>query len=141
MPIPTTATILVVDDQAFVRHTLRSLLSEQPHWKVYEAENGRVALDRIREIDPDVVVLDIVMPEMNGMQAAYEIRRLTLKAKIVLISSHYTPEESAILAHLFGDGNFIPKSEAGKSLVPAVSRLLPKESRAHELIARIRRTS
>jgi len=141
LPIPTTATILVVDDQAFVRHTLRSLLAEQPHWKVYEAENGRVALDRIREIDPDVVVLDIVMPEMNGMQAAYEIRRLTLKAKIVLISSHYTPEESAILAHLFGDGNFIPKSEAGKSLVPAVSRLLPKESRAHELNARMRRTS
>lgn len=128
--MPTPATILVVDDQAFVRHTLRSLLAQQPHWKIYEAENGKIALDRVREIDPDVVVLDIVMPEMNGMQAAYEIHRLTLKAKIVLISSHYTPEESVILAHLFGDGNFIPKSEAGKALIPAVSRLLPDESKA-----------
>jgi two-component system, chemotaxis family, chemotaxis protein CheY len=50
-----------------------ALLVQQPHWKIYGAENGRVALDRIREIHPDVVVLDIVMPEMNGTQAAYEI--------------------------------------------------------------------
>jgi chemotaxis response regulator CheB len=84
----------------------------------------------LKQIVPDVVVLDIVMPEMNGMQAAYEIHHLTFKAKIVLISSHYTPQESAILAHLFGDVNFIPKSEAGKTLVPAVSRLLPDESKA-----------
>jgi two-component system, chemotaxis family, chemotaxis protein CheY len=128
--VPALATILVVDDQKFVRRTLRSLLAQQPHWKIYEAENGKVALDRIREIHPDVVVLDIVMPEMNGMQAAYEIHQLRPTPKIVLISSHYTPEESAILARLFGDGNFIPKSEAGKRLVPAVSRLLSNESRA-----------
>ena len=128
--MPTQATILVVDDQKFVRHTLRSLLAQQPHWKIYEAENGKVALDRVREIHPDVVVLDIVMPEMNGMQAAYEMHHLTPSPKIVLISSHYTPQESAMLARLFGDGNFIPKAEAGKALVPAVSRLLPEESKA-----------
>jgi two-component system, chemotaxis family, protein-glutamate methylesterase/glutaminase len=118
------ATILIVDDQKLVRHTLRSLLAQQPHWKIYEAKNGKVALDRIRKIHPDVVVLDIVMPEMNGMQAAYEIRQLTPTPKILLISSHYTPQEAAMLTRLFGDGNFIPKSEAGKALVPAVSRLL-----------------
>ena len=75
-------------------------------------------------------MLDIALPEMNGMQAAYKIHHLGPTPKIVLISSHYTPEESAILARLFGDGNFIPKSEAGKALVPAVSRLLPDESKA-----------
>ena len=128
--MPTPATLLVVDDQAVVRHTLRSLLAQQPHWKIYEAENGRVALDRIRKIHPDVVVLDIVMPEMNGIQAAYEIHHLTPAPKIVFISSHYTPQESAMLTRLFGDGNFIPKSEAGKELVPAVNRLLPDESKA-----------
>ena len=69
--VPTPATILLVDDQPFVRHTLHLLLAEQPHWKIYEAENGKVALDRVREIHPDVVILDIVMPEMNGMQAAF----------------------------------------------------------------------
>ena len=118
------ATILIVDDQKLVRHTLRSLLAQQPRWKIYEAKNGKVALDRIRKIHPDVVVLDIVMPEMNGMQAAYEIRQLTPTPKILLISSHYTPQEAAMLTRLFGDGAFIPKSEAGKALVPAVSRLL-----------------
>jgi len=128
--LPTPATILLVDDQRFVRHTLHLLLAQQPHWKIYEAENGKVALDRVREIHPDVVVLDIVMPEMNGMQAAYEIHHLMPSPKIVLISSHYTPQEAAMLARLFGDGNFIPKSEAGKALVPAVSRLLPDESKA-----------
>jgi two-component system, chemotaxis family, chemotaxis protein CheY len=109
---------------------LHLLLAEQSHWKIYEAENGKVALDRVREIHPDVVVLDIAMPEMNGMQAAYEIHHLMPSPKIVLISSHYTPQEAAMLARLFGDGNFIPKSEAGKALVPAVSRLLPDESKA-----------
>lgn len=128
--MPTPATILVVDDQRFVRHTLHSLLAQQSHWKIYEAENGKVALDRVREVHPDVVVLDIVMPEMNGMEAAYKIRQVVPAPKIIMISSHYTPEESAILAHLFGDGNFIPKSEAGKALIPAVSRLLPDESKA-----------
>ena len=121
--------ILVVDDQEFVRHTLHSLLAEQAHWQIYEAENGRVALDQIREIEPDVAVLDIVMPEMGGLEAACEIRQHTPQTKIILISSHYTPEEAAILSRLFADGAFIQKSEAGKELVPAINRLLPNTRR------------
>jgi two-component system chemotaxis response regulator CheY len=128
MPIP--ATILVVDDQAFVRRTLHSLLAQQSHWRVYEAENGKVALERIRALKPAVVVMDIVMPEMSGIEASYEIRKVAPETRIVLISSHYTPEEAAALARLFGDGNFIPKSEAAKQLIPAISRLLPEESQA-----------
>jgi hypothetical protein len=46
------------------------------------------------------------------------------------MSSHYTPEEAALLARLFGDGNFIPKSEAARQLIPSISRLLPEESQA-----------
>lgn len=128
MPIP--AKILVVDDQQFVRHTLRSLLVQQLHWKVYEAASGKAALESVREIEPDVVVMDIMMPKMSGVEATYELRRLAPKTKIVLISSYYTPEEAAHLARLFGDGNFIEKSAAGKDLVPAISRILPLESQA-----------
>ena len=51
-----------------VRDTLLSLLRQQPHWTVYEAENGKDALDRARQIKPDVVVMDIVMPEMSGIE-------------------------------------------------------------------------
>jgi DNA-binding NarL/FixJ family response regulator len=123
------ATILVADDQEFVRNTLCSLLREQPGWRVYEAENGKVALEQIREVRPDVAVLDIVMPEMGGIEAAREIRQHAPHTKVILISSHYTPEEAAMLARLFADGNFIQKSEAGEQLVPAISRLLPRVMR------------
>ena len=128
VPIP--AKILLVDDQAFVRSTLRSLLGQQPHWQVYEAHDGHAALERAREIQPDVVVMDIVMPNMSGIAAVYELRRLVPRAKVVLISSHYTEEEAAHLARLFGDGNFIEKSQTGTKLVSTISRILPFESQA-----------
>jgi DNA-binding NarL/FixJ family response regulator len=128
MPIP--AKILVVDDQQFVRHTLRSVLAEQRHWRIYEAADGKAAVESVRKIKPDVVVMDIVMPKMDGIAASYEVRQFSPETKIVLISSHYTPHEAAALARLFGDGSFIEKSAAGKDLVPAVSRMLPTESQA-----------
>jgi len=123
------ATILVVDDQPFVRRTLCSLLAEQPHWDIHEAENGKVALDRSRTLKPHVVVMDIVMPLLIKLKTAYEIRHLAPETRIVLISSHYTPEEAAMLARLFGDGNFVQKSEAATKLTLAISRLLPDESK------------
>ena len=127
MPIP--AKILIVDDQVLVRRTLRSLLGQQRHWKVYEASDGQEAIDEIQRVKPDVTILDIVMPLMSGIETAYEIRRLVPGTKIILMSSHYTPEEAAALARLFGDGNFMPKSEMGKDLVPAINRILPEEAR------------
>ena len=124
------AKILVVDDQQLVRATLRSLLRLESHWEVYEAENGMDALDRARQIKPDVVVMDIVMPEMSGIEATYEMRRLAPETHVILMSSYYTPEEAAHLARLFGDGNFIHKSEMGKQLIPTISRMLPSECQA-----------
>jgi DNA-binding NarL/FixJ family response regulator len=67
---------------------------------------------------------------MSGIETAYEMRRLVPDIKIILMSSHYTPEEAAALARLFGDGNFVAKSEMGKDLVPAISRILAEEARA-----------
>lgn len=128
MPIP--AKILVVDDQQFVRRTLCALLDQQPHWKVYEAEDGIAAVDRAREIKPDVVVMDIVMPNMSGIAAAYELRQVVPEAKVILISSHYTEEEAALLARVFGDGNFIEKSQTGTKLVSTISRILQLEGQA-----------
>jgi DNA-binding NarL/FixJ family response regulator len=129
VPIP--AKILVVDDQQFVRQTLCALLIRQLHWQVYEAAYGWAAVDRAREIKPDVVVIDLIMPKMNGLAVAYELRQLSPQTKIVLISSHYVKEEAAHLVRLLGDGSFVPKSEIGKQLVPAINCLLPEESQAH----------
>lgn len=128
MSIP--AKILIADDHKVVRSTLRDLLAKNRHWKIYEAANGKQAVDETKRIHPDVAVLDIVMPVMSGIEAAYEMRRLAPDTKIILMSSHYTPEEAATLSRLFGDGNFVAKAEAGRDLVPAINRVLPEESKA-----------
>lgn len=115
--------ILIVDDHPLVRLSVRSLLTEQ-HYQVFEAANGRLALETVHRVNPDVVVLDIVMPELDGLETARRIRQLIPPPKLILMSSHYTPEEAAMIARVYGDGNFIQKSEMGKELVPAISRLL-----------------
>ena len=71
--------ILVVDDHHLVRSTLRSLLAQQPDWRIFEAANGQLAVDQILEIRPDVVVMDIVMPVMSGIEAALAASRLGLR--------------------------------------------------------------
>jgi len=125
VPIP--AKILIVDDHELVRRNLRSLLASQRNWEIYEAADGKAAVDESRRLKPDVAILDIVMPAMSGIEAAYEMRRLVPDIRIILMSSHYTPEEAETLARLFGDGNFVAKSEAGTDLVPAINRVLPLE--------------
>ena len=107
-----------------------SFLTQQSHWKIYQAENGKVALDEILEIRPDVVILDIVMPEMHGLEAAYRISQLAPETKVILMSSYYTDERAVTLNRLFGDGNFIQKSEIATELVPAISRLLFRQKQA-----------
>lgn len=124
------AKILIADDQELLRNTLRSMLAKKTHWRIYEAADGKQAVDETQRIKPDVAVLDIVMPVMSGIEAAYEMRRLAPETKIILMSSHYTPEEAAALARLFGDGNFVAKSEIAKDLVSAINKLLPSESQA-----------
>lgn len=104
-----TPPILVVDDYDSLREAVCSLLRRQSHWKIYEAENGKTAVDRIGDIKPDVVVMDMVMPEMNGLEAAYRLRQLASEAKVILMSSYYTADEAATVNRMFGDGNFIEK--------------------------------
>jgi two-component system, NarL family, nitrate/nitrite response regulator NarL len=115
--------VLVVDDHELVRQNIRSLLAGETSWELREAENGRVAVDLSQKQRPDIVVLDLVMPVMNGMEAAYEIRKIAPRAKIVFISSHYTPDQASALTRLFG-ADFVQKSEVGKELIPKINRLL-----------------
>jgi len=121
------AKILVVDNRGFLRHSLCSLLADQSDWDVYEAENGEVALVRIQELKPDVVVLAIMMTEMNGLEAASKIRDLAPETRVIFMSSQYTPLEAALITRLFG-GNFVQKSDLRTELIPTVRRLLPIRS-------------
>jgi DNA-binding NarL/FixJ family response regulator len=108
---------------------LCSLLADQSDWDVYEADNGEVALDRIPEIKPDVVVLAIMMTEMNGLEAANKIRNLAPETRVIFMSSHFTRQEAALITGLFG-GNFVQKANLGSELIPTISRLLLPESQA-----------
>jgi DNA-binding NarL/FixJ family response regulator len=127
MSIP--ARILVVDSRRFLRHSVCLLLADQSDWDVYEAESGKVALDRIQEVEPDVVVLAVMMTEMKGLEAASKIRKLAPETRVIFISSQYTPLEAALITRVFG-GNFVQKSDLVTELIPTISRLLPPKSQA-----------
>lgn len=121
--------ILIADDHKAVRDNLRSMMKEQqPHWELSEASNGQEAIEIFRKTTPDVAVLDIVMEPMGGVAAAYEMRRIDPAAKIVFISNHYTIAEASVVTRLLGAGAFVQKSEAVKSLIPAIKRLLSEQS-------------
>jgi DNA-binding NarL/FixJ family response regulator len=127
MSIP--AKIFVVDNGRFLRHSVCSLLAEQSDWDVYEAENGEVALDRILEVEPDVAVLAVLMTEMNGLETASKIRKLSPETRVIFMSSHLSPQEAELITRLSG-GNFLQKSDLGRELIPTISRLLSPESHA-----------
>ena len=118
--------ILVVDDYQGMRMAIMSLLTSHRMDVCGEAEDGDKAVEKVRELHPDIVLLDINMPNMNGIAAAYEIHRIAPCAKILFLSLHDSPEALAA-ARLIGAAGFVPKSAAGTALIPAVKRLLEVE--------------
>jgi two-component system chemotaxis response regulator CheY len=79
-------TILVVDDAAFMRMMIRDILAEEGY-TIHEAVNGRDAVDKYREITPDLITMDITMPVMNGIDALREIRTLDPAARVLMVSA------------------------------------------------------
>ena len=112
------ARVLLVDDHPAVRRTLRALLAEASVGICGEAENGRQAIDKASELQPDVVVLDLVMPKMNGLEAAYEIRQRAPSSKIILLSLHYSPEDGLALANALGE----PTAQAWQQAQSTIER-------------------
>ena len=81
--------ILVVDDSQLMRRCLRTVLEQKDSWRVCsEATNGREAIERAQQTAPDVIVLDFQMPEMNGLDAAKEIRRRRPEIPILMVTLH-----------------------------------------------------
>jgi len=100
---------------------MRSLLTGHQIDVCGEAGDGEEAVAKVRKLRPDIVLLDINMPVMNGIQAAYEVRRIAPSTKVIFCTIHDAPETAAILRPL-ADG-FVPKSALGTELIPAVKRL------------------
>jgi DNA-binding NarL/FixJ family response regulator len=83
------ARILIVDDSSLVRQRLKDLLQQHPDWDVVgEAANGRDAIDRVQQLNPDVIVLDFLMPGMDGLQAARELGRVVPMIPILMFTMH-----------------------------------------------------
>ena len=115
--------ILVADDHEIVRRGLVSLIEQHLGWEVCaEAENGRIAVDKVKELKPDVVILDIGMPILNGLDATREILRDDPQAK-VLILTMMDAERVMQAARDAGARGYILKSDAARVLVAAVQAL------------------
>jgi DNA-binding NarL/FixJ family response regulator len=112
--------VLVVDDHALIRDSITALLSLQKDMQVVGvAENGREALLKLAESHPDVVVMDLRMPEMNGLEATREICRTPHHAK-VLVLSQYDDQENLVACKQAGAWDFVPKQSASNRLVSAI---------------------
>ncbi len=112
--------VLIVDDHAVVRDGIRSVLSLQRDMQVIgEAVNGREALNKTMELIPDVVVMDIVMPEMNGLDAAREICQKCRSAKVLMLTQ-YDDEENVLASKKVGAVGFIPKAAASSRLLTGI---------------------
>ena len=81
--------ILIVDDSPSIRHLLRFFIEHNTDWQVCgEAENGQVAVEKVAELKPHAVILDLSMPVMNGLEAAREISRIAPDVQMVMFTMH-----------------------------------------------------
>lgn len=113
--------LLVADDHEIMRQGIRSLLEAQPGWKVTaEASDGREAVEKAKEMKPDVTVLDISMPLLNGLEAARQMIKNDARAKILILTMH---ESDPLIREVLDAGarGYVLKSDAGRDLVTAVN--------------------
>ncbi|MFZ0952426.1 MAG: response regulator transcription factor [Candidatus Sulfotelmatobacter sp.] len=115
--------ILVADDNPAVRHYLRAILEQRGDWRVCdEARTGREALQRVREMPPDVILLDFQMPDLNGLDVATQISRSFPDIPILMVTVHFS-KQLAEAAQRVGIRGACAKSDVG-SIVKAVEALL-----------------
>jgi YesN/AraC family two-component response regulator len=110
--------LLVVDDSAIIRTGVRALLSDFSDWQICgEAANGSEAVAKVQEESPDVVLLDVTMPVMNGFDAAAKIKQIAPATKVIFFSIHELP------AHLLTVEGFVSKQTAADDLLPALAKV------------------
>ncbi|NSW82420.1 MAG: response regulator [Syntrophothermus sp.] len=116
-------TVLVVDDAAFMRMMIKDILTKNGYAVVGEAENGLVALEKYKELNPDLVTMDITMPEMDGITAVREIRKIDPGAKIIMCSA-MGQQAMVIDAIQAGARDFVVKPFQPERVVEAISKAI-----------------
>lgn len=114
-------TVLIVDDAAFMRLSIRKMLEKNGYEVVGEAENGMVAVEKYMELQPDIVTMDITMKEMNGLEALKAIMERDKNANIIMVSA-MGQEAMVKEAVLSGAKGFIVKPFKEETLVKALEK-------------------
>ena len=115
--------IMVADDHEVVRRGLRALLEAQPGWEVCsEAVDGRDVIKKAAELKPDVIVLDIAMPNLNGLETTRQLLKMDPEARVLILTLH---DAEQIIHDVLSAGarGFLLKSDAARDLVSAVEAL------------------
>jgi DNA-binding NarL/FixJ family response regulator len=116
--------VLIADDHELVRRGLRSLLASRPGWDICgEARDGVEAIAMTRDLEPDIILLDVTMPRLNGLEAARVIHREFPRTPILILSQH-DPDEISASALEAGARGFVSKSEVADSLFTSMEAIL-----------------
>ena len=117
--------VLLVDDHEIVREGIRRLLTEsRPDWQICgEGTNGKQAIDLVQRLKPDVVILDITMPAMSGLEATPHIVKLGTDCRILIFTMHDSARLSMEIRDAGAHG-YVQKSQAARDLVVAIESLM-----------------
>jgi DNA-binding NarL/FixJ family response regulator len=116
--------ILIADDHPLIRQSVRTFLEEDPRFEVCgEATDGAIAIEETERLKPDVVVLNVVMPVLNGFEAAKAIKAKVPESVIVILSSE-ADERFISHARKVGAGAYVPKSRVRDGLIQAIEKAL-----------------
>jgi DNA-binding NarL/FixJ family response regulator len=131
-----TIRVLLVDDHAMLRDGLRALLKTHKDIDVAgEADNGLTAIDLVRELLPDIVVMDVAMPNMNGLEATRRIKKLHPSCRILVLTQYDHREYILPILEAGADG-YILKKSAGEQLVAAIRAVCAGKSILDPVVAR-----
>ncbi|WP_226034937.1 response regulator [Aquibacillus saliphilus] len=115
--------ILIVDDAAFMRMMIKDILTKNGYEVVGEAQDGAQAVEKYKELSPDLVTMDITMPEMDGITALKEIKKMTPDAKIIMCSA-MGQQAMVIDAIQAGAKDFIVKPFQSERVIEAIQKAL-----------------
>jgi len=115
--------VLIADDAAFMRMSIKTILTKNGFEVVGEAENGQVAVKKYKELKPDVVTMDITMPEMSGLEALKAIKEIDPQAKVIMISA-LGQEVMVREAIMYGAKSFIVKPFKEEHVINTLKKVL-----------------
>lgn len=115
--------ILVVDDSSFLRNALKKILEGRGYEVVGMAENGLQAVTQYKELKPDLVTMDIIMPQMNGLQALQMLRSVDPAVSVVMVSS-MSSQESVMDCVKAGAKNYILKPFEEEKVIEVIEKVL-----------------